>query len=424
MFKTDFLKNVFLLASGTTIAQAIPILVSPILTRIYSPESFGIFSVYLGLISVLSVVASARYELAIVLPEKDEDAINLVALCLFIVFCFSLMVLFVSLVFKSLIVNLLGNEGISKYLQLVSLSIFLIGIYQIFNNWLIRTKKFKIISAGKIGQAISNSVAKLTFGLLQMRDSGLILGDIVGQAVILILIFKQSFKNVKDIISKVSIKSIKSNFLHYSNFPKFYLITAILDSFTVSYPIFVISRNYGSEPTGYFGLMSRIISIPSTIIATAVSQVYFQKIVELKNNNKNIKQFVIKTMFFLFLIALPICLILFIVGPFLFKVVFGEKWVQAGEYASILSFAFLVRFVASPLSMIFVGLEKVKVGACWQLLCFFTTIVTLYFAKFFDIKTFILIFGLHDILLYGLYLFLILKVANYNFMVDDKNKAI
>lgn len=421
MFKTDFIKNIFFLVSGTAVAQAIPILISPILTRIYSPESFGIFSVYLGMISVLSVIASARYELAIVLPEKDEDAFNIVAVSFIIVLCFSIVILFVFLVFRSLIVNLLGNERIGEYFPLVSLSIFLIGFYQILNNWLVRVKMFKAISISKIGQAVSNSVAKLSFGFFQMKDSGLILGDIVGQVAILVILFKQSFKNLKDIFRKISIESMIFNSIRYSNFPKFYLITALLDSFTISYPIFIISKNYGSETTGYFGLMSRIISIPSTIIATAVSQVYFQKIVELKNSNKRIKQFVIKTMIFLFLIALPISIILFFGGPFLFKFVFGEKWVQAGEYASILSFAFLVRFVASPLSMIFPGLEKIRVGALWQSLCFITTIITLYFAKFFNIKTFLVIFCLHDVFLYGFYLFLIIKVASYNFATKNKD---
>jgi len=42
--KSEFAKNVLTLMTGTTIAQAIPIAISPILTRIYTPEDFGVFA--------------------------------------------------------------------------------------------------------------------------------------------------------------------------------------------------------------------------------------------------------------------------------------------------------------------------------------------------------------------------------------------
>jgi O-antigen/teichoic acid export membrane protein len=78
--KSEFSRNVLTLMTGTTIAQAIPIAISPILTRIYTPEDFGVFALYMSVVSIVSVVATGRYELAIMLPKKDEDAINIVTL--------------------------------------------------------------------------------------------------------------------------------------------------------------------------------------------------------------------------------------------------------------------------------------------------------------------------------------------------------
>ena len=86
--KSEFSRNVLTLMTGTTIAQAIPIAISPILTRIYTPEDFGMFALYMSVASILSVVATGRYELAIMLPKKDEDAVNIVALSIIISFSF------------------------------------------------------------------------------------------------------------------------------------------------------------------------------------------------------------------------------------------------------------------------------------------------------------------------------------------------
>ena len=76
--KSEFSKNVLTLMTGTTIAQTIPVAISPILTRIYTPEDFGIFAIYLAITAILGNIVSGRYELAIMIPKKDEDAINLI----------------------------------------------------------------------------------------------------------------------------------------------------------------------------------------------------------------------------------------------------------------------------------------------------------------------------------------------------------
>jgi hypothetical protein len=70
----QFRRSVAVLASGTAISQAIPIAAMPVLTRLYTPEEFGTVVLYLALASLLGVVATARYELAIPLPHDDIEA--------------------------------------------------------------------------------------------------------------------------------------------------------------------------------------------------------------------------------------------------------------------------------------------------------------------------------------------------------------
>jgi len=91
--KSEFSRNVLTLMTGTTIAQAIPIAISPILTRIYTPEDFGVFALFIAIVGFFSVIASARYEQAILIPKKDEDAINIFALGFIIICSISLFLL-------------------------------------------------------------------------------------------------------------------------------------------------------------------------------------------------------------------------------------------------------------------------------------------------------------------------------------------
>ena len=128
--KSEFSSNVLTLMTGTTIAQAIPIAISPILTRIYTPEDFGMFALYMSMATIISVIATGRYELAIILPEKDEDAINIMMLSIGITFLVSLITLLIIFIFNAQITLLFGNPNISQWLYFVPLTIVLTGVYQ------------------------------------------------------------------------------------------------------------------------------------------------------------------------------------------------------------------------------------------------------------------------------------------------------
>ena len=148
--KSEFAKNVLTLMTGTTIGQAIPVLVSPIVTRLYSPEEYGVFAIFLSITAILSVISTGRYEFAIVVTEEEETALNLTALSIIISFFLSVFSFALILAFDSEFSNLLGQPSIAIYLYFVPLALFLNGVYQTFAQLLNRKKEYSIISAGKI----------------------------------------------------------------------------------------------------------------------------------------------------------------------------------------------------------------------------------------------------------------------------------
>ena len=115
--KGSFAAHVLTLMTGATIAQAIPIAIAPILTRLYTPSDFGVFALFSSLVSLAAIIATGRYELAIMLPEDDQDAINLMALSVGISLLVSSICLVVVAIFNSQIVALLNNENISTWLN-------------------------------------------------------------------------------------------------------------------------------------------------------------------------------------------------------------------------------------------------------------------------------------------------------------------
>ena len=150
---SEYSKNVLTLLSGTVIAQALPILFAPVLTRIFSPEEFAVYGVYIAVVMFCTVLSSGRYELAIILPEDDEKAINLLSLSYRLLAVVSAAVLFVVFIFHDRLIALLGHDELSGWIYLLPIGIFFLGSFNILNYWNNRKKRFKNLSLARVGQA-------------------------------------------------------------------------------------------------------------------------------------------------------------------------------------------------------------------------------------------------------------------------------
>lgn len=222
-------RNVIRLMSGSVVAQAIPIAISPILTRMYTPEDFGVFAVFAALATVLCSVSTGRYELAIVLPVEDQDAYSLSALCLIIAAVFCSMLSIVLLIFNYEIALLLGNESVAQWLYFIPVVVMLSTLWTVLNYLNTRFKNFKEISQSNIIRSLAQAVVQISAGVLKTGAGGLIFGQIIS-------VFFSNGILIKTIYNFSLIKaSVKKNNLSrlakkYSNFPKYNIVAALANS--------------------------------------------------------------------------------------------------------------------------------------------------------------------------------------------------
>jgi O-antigen/teichoic acid export membrane protein len=206
--------------TGTTIAQAIPIAISPILTRIYTPEDFGVLALFVAISSIFGSIANGRYELAIMLPKKDEDAINIFALGFIISSSISLVLLMLVLLFHDYFTTLLNNDEIGIWLYLVPITVFLTGMYNVLNYFNNRKKYYKDIANITIIKSIITAITQLSIGFLKGGASGLISGQVISQMFANMKLLKNIIKD-KLLISKISKVKMIALAKRYKDFPKF-----------------------------------------------------------------------------------------------------------------------------------------------------------------------------------------------------------
>lgn len=410
VLKNEFAKNVLTLMTGTVLAQAVPIAIIPILTRIFTPEDFGLLALYGAFISILGVVATGRYEIAIMLPKENEEARVLLQVSVLVAFFISLFVSIPIYIWNVEVANYIGNEDIASWLYLVPASVALTGVYQALTYWNNRHKRFRSTAVSRVNQSLFQGIAQTAMGFSKVIG-GLIWGQFFGIISSTLYLLRKD-RSYKKILQKTEVSALKQQMKKYQKFPKYGIIGGLCDATATQMPVLMLTKFYSSTVTGMFSLTFRVLNLPTSIVSSAISQVLFQRVVEISQNEpEKLNKYIIKMFFLLFFIYLPAVPVLFFWGDALFSFVFGEGWAQAGIYAGYLVIAVAIRFAVSPLSSVLGLEENIKKGVFWQVLYLSTITPTLYLSSGLNVEQFFVVFVVHEITLYGIYLVLILKGA-------------
>lgn len=331
--RSDFAKNVITLMTGTTIAQAIPIAISPILTRIYAPEDFGVFALYMAIASIFAVIATGRYEMAIMLPHEEDDVKSIVKLIILILITITFFVFLSIFIFNNTITAFLDNPEISTWLYFLPISIFLVGLYQIYNYLLIREKNFKRLSTNKVIVSTTNSSTQLVYGFTISNGFGLLIGNIISYIVSIYFIVKSKtvnkYFNFKD-------NSINKVAKEYQNFPKYDVPSVLVNILSNQLPLFALGKYFSLGTVGFYSLMYKVLMMPIGLLSNSILDVFKQRATEDYNKYGNCEDIFIKTFKSLFLIGIIPFSILFFFAPEIFSFVFGANWRVAGEFAQII----------------------------------------------------------------------------------------
>lgn len=350
--QSEVWRNLIKILTSASIAQVIPIIIYPILTRIFHAEQFGLLALYQGICAVLIIPASGRYEFAIMIPEKDEDAWNLMGFGLFLGSCVSIVILVIASLFAHPIAKMLGNMGIAPWLPLISLSVFLTIIYLFFTFWANRKKEYSIIAGYTIYQSTVVSAGKLGAGYAGFRTGGLIAGAILGQFISSIWLAIKLIRKYAEFISQMNWNKMFAQAKRFSKFPKFRMLHALTNNFSGNLPVFIFTSYFSPVIAGYWSLAFSVVYKPIILFTGSLMQVFSQRMIERANQGGSIHKHVKEVIVNMLLIGIAPFLIVGISAPWIFNLVFGHEWLIAGKYLQIMMPWLFTLYLAAPFSFI------------------------------------------------------------------------
>lgn len=347
--KNNFVKNILILATGTVLAQIVKMSLSPVITRLYSPEAIGIMGVFNSIIQVIIPIAAFTYPRAIVLPKSDFNAKQIMKLSTYLSILMGGFLLLIIFLFYSHISNLLSLNQYAIYIYLIPIVVILNTLMDNYEQWFIRTKKFKINAKSLLYQSIITDGSKVGIGYFYATAPVLLIITACNngvRALILFLLGRNDFKNNKTKNEeRMSIMDVAKK---YKDFPLFQAPQMFIDASTRSMPILLLASLFGQASAGFFTICNTVLMLPSTLIGRSIGNVFYPQFNEAAYKKEAVTKLLTKSVFYLSIISIfPFGLII-LFGPWLFEFVFGENWVMAGEYARWLSLSSLVRFIIEP----------------------------------------------------------------------------
>jgi O-antigen/teichoic acid export membrane protein len=339
-----------MLATGSGIARIIGMVTVPIITRIYSPEHFGVLSIFTVLIAMLTPFSTLRYATAIPLTKRDSTAVNMVGLCTIFLAISTLLLFLLFWITAPAILRALSMEQMLPYWWLVPLAVTGAGLYELLGNWATREKAFRVLAKTQVWQVLLGGSVKIGLGLLGIKPLGLLLGQLFTEAGGILSLLRSFRANLYHNWQYVGKKRVLFLLKRFSDFPRYRLPSQFVLILSSRAPLLFFSWQYGAATTGQLALSLSMIALPMSLFGQTIGQAYYAEIAKIgRKNPKQIYAITKNITKKLFLISLLPFALLVLLGPWLFQLVFGHPWREAGGFSSILAIFLLTQFISTPL---------------------------------------------------------------------------
>ncbi len=378
--RSGYLKNISTLVAGTAIAQAISLASAPVIARLYTPAEIGTFTFLISIAGGISLIASFRYEMAIILPEKRADSVNI----MFLSFLLSAAVTIVSLVLILIEArfDLLGVGSAyfrHRWIAMLPALIFFLSANSIFQNWMNHNREYRLLAMSKVVNSAGNNLTTLLLGVAGIGVFGLWFGNFLGVFLTILFFLVILVRKNRSDLKLLSFTHLRELARRYRHLPLANTPQVIVDMAQVYGPIYLLSIFFSNTVLGFYSLSMRLLQAPMWLIGTSIGQIFYKDAAEYYLQHANLRKPLTRTIKTAVIIALPVMLVLLTAGPWVMSVVFGQQWREAGVFARILAPWMFFDFIRSTIYSALMVTGRIKsmlafslVGAALMIVPLFT----------------------------------------------------
>ncbi len=410
--KGGMLNSIMVLFSGSFISQIITIVTAPIMTRIFTEEAIGEYTLLMTSIALFGCIICARYDYSIVNEQRDHYIFPLIKLSLVVGLTLSI----VLSIGYSLYLEFFCELSIPLYSTIIIVFLFLLltAIRNILTSYNNREKDYGVISRTTISSTIAKDSSMVALGLVHTG----VLGLIISHFLFLIIGLKRQGRKLMPHIREI-FNTKKDDIIEVATTHKKQAIYStpanLINAFSYSVINIFVSQLFGVAILAYYSLSFRLLGLPLTLISTNTSKAFYERASKDYATSGSYRPIFLKMSLLLISIAIPMVIILMLFSPAVFRLVFGTNWEIAGHYVQILAPMFGIRFVVGALSPSLTISNQQQYEFIYQTLFVAAAILVLIIGKIYgSIDVFLIGMSISYSIIYILFYLLMLKVTKKN----------
>lgn len=341
-------RSVVLVGGATAIGQGALILASPILSRLYSPEAFGLLSVYSAVLGVLLAVSSLRFDLAIPTALDADEAVYLLAFSVLVALASSLVLALVLLAWGPQLAAIVGASQLVPFLWLLPLGLFVASIAQAVSSWAVYHRTFPALGRMRAIQGFAQATSQAVLGVLRAGPLGLIVGDVAGRLVGTEQLVRPLATALRS--TRLELGAMRRHARERWGFARVMTVASLLNALSLQAPFLLIPSLFGLQSSGQYFLAYRVLVLPASLVAAGVSQVFFGEASSRRGDRQRLHDLALNVAVSLLVFAIPTYTIIMVGGSAMVELLLGPQWATAGLYAQIMAPSLILWSVASPIS--------------------------------------------------------------------------
>lgn len=346
MMNNHIVKRVLTLVSGTIGGQIITIASMVILTRLYSPEDFGVYSSFSSLASILIPISTLCLTLSIFLEEKDENINKIYSLVSYLsIFSLFFLYFIICLIKYILNVDIEIIKNLGDLIYLIPICVFAGALQQNIYQLSLKKERFYNISKSNIYSALISNLYKIITGFFSFPGVNLIIGYI------LMYIYQFFYLSYSGKKNQFSLNKTDAKFLlyKYKDLVFFRTPQVFINTLSEFLPIYFLITYYGAAQAGFYSLARSVLAAPSGLIGKAITDAFLPKFSEYKIKEKNINTLLLKSLFVTLFFSIIAYIPFIIFGEYIFSIIFGSRWKEAGILSSVMSFWLIATLTTRPI---------------------------------------------------------------------------
>lgn len=356
--QSSFIKNMLIVMSGTAFAQAFGFALTPVISRLFTPDDFGIFGSFNAVLGVIAAGVTLDYSQAIMLPKEKNDALHLFFISVIATIIITFLCIIACLVVPSSMMAVMKSPN-AWALVLLVFAILITGLNVSLQSWCVRIKAFKHTSASQVIRSVSSNGMQIGFGFLQTGPIGLIISSVIADFLASINLFRVFLSDFKQSFANIKLSRLQELSKEYIDFPMYSASQNVINALSSGLPVLLLTHFFGIAVAGAYAFGLRLLATPMGLVTRALRQVLFQKASEIQHQGGSLLSLYFKVTLGLFSLGIIPTIILFVWSPQIFAFIFGSQWYEAGVYARWLILWMLFVFCNVP-AVLFARLIRIQ----------------------------------------------------------------